>query len=699
MWRSWLSVLVVVWVGVGCGPAGSLGRYDPRVVWLRWQKDAVKQGQFRAAWNAWKQGHHPEAYRLFVRLGHAYPELADHSWFHAALAADRSGWRQEAIAAIDHVTRDFPRSVFFFEAATLLAEWEEQRGQVDRARTWAARVLAGGATAEERQRALLVRGRCDERFGNLGSAARVYREVWEQARSPAVRSRAREYLRALRAAHALAEVTEAERVQEAEWAVRDRDWEFARELAEPLAVALDPEVRARALLVLAEVAYGLGQWEDALTGWWAVANRYPEARVAPAALYRMGTVLWNRNRDAAADRVFAEVMRRYPAADEAPKASIARARIAYAQGALVQAESLLREADRLVLDADVRREARWWQGWVAFKAGKWSDAATLFERLGAEDERGQYWLARALEHLGRQRQARQVYTRLAAGRPRFYAYLAERQLRGMGTLPFRLAGLGAPPPEAAPALPPASADPFHLVRWQHLLATGVQPLARKELAAVAAGAVADDRSWRDFLLAAWLRTDAYADALRGVLTWRDFRGEERQRIEYPLAFYSLVDQAARTYALDPLFLLAIMRQESLFEPEVCSPAGACGLMQLLPSTAQKVATSAGWDPKLIDLFDPEQNIALAARHLRALLDRFANDPLVALAAYNAGEEAAQRWYARSRGQPADEFVEDITYRETRDYVKRVWTHYLRYQALYGPKEATARSRSSAPGLG
>ncbi|MCX8072153.1 MAG: transglycosylase SLT domain-containing protein [Candidatus Binatia bacterium] len=680
MWR--LGLLALAIASVGCQWTGALRWSDPRVVWLRWQGEEVKQQEFRSAWQAWQKKREREAYSAFLRLAYAYPELADHSWFHAGLAAERLGRRGDAKRAMARVAEDYPASVFFAEAATLLAEWNEEAGACERAQGWAWRVQSSASAPELRQRAALVLARCDERAGNYAAAARSYREVWEQARVAGVRERARRYLSALRTTFPTLQPAAGDALAEAEWALRDRDWQLARALAEPLAKSADAEVAARAVLLLAEVAYGLGQWEDALRGWWAVARRFPDTRTAPAALFRMGSVLWNRNRDAAADRVFAELVRRYPASDQAPKALVARARIAYTSGDFDRARTRLKEGERLVLNPDARREIRWWEGWIAYRSGDFAAAASHFEALGADDERGRYWLARAREALGEERRAHQLYRQLAGGRPRYYAYLAERRLRGQGSLPFRLAGLSVPPPAELVAEAPAGANPFHLLRWRHLLAVGVEGLARKELRAVTGDAVPSDPAWRQFLIAAWSKTNAWADALWAVGYWRDFTGEERQCIEYPLAFYPLVAEAARIQRLDPLLVWAVMRQESLFDPQVCSSAGACGLMQLLPSTAAQVAGAVGLSPEAIDLFDPAQNIALGARYLRELLDRFADDPLLAMAAYNGGEEAARRWAARTRGQPPDEFVEEITYRETRDYVKRVWTHYLRYQAVY-----------------
>lgn len=682
MWPVGVLLWLVILGASGCRPLGGWGALDPAAWWLRWQSEASKQRQFHAAWKTWKKKQYPDAYAAFVRVARAYPELADHSWYHAARAAELAGHRHDAAAAMSRVARHYPDSVFFVEAATWLAEWEEQNGRMGEAQRWATRVAGLLAPPPWPQRAQLVLARCQERQGNVLVAARTYRDVWAQARHPEVRARARQFLREVRTAHPELEPGGAERVTEAEWAVRDRDWDLARTLATPLVAAADTDVRARAAVVLAEVALAAGEWDDALAGFWAVGTRLPESRTGAAALYRMARVLWNRHRDAAADRVFAELVRRYPAADEAPRAVLARARIADAAGQPARALELLRATDQLVVRPDVEHDIRWWRGWWAWKVGDLGSAAAWFEQLGADNEQALYWRARVAGARGQEARARELYRKLVAGRPSYYGYLAERQLRGLGDAPVRV----FPAALAAPALPPIPpqpvADPFHFPRWQRLLASGVLPLARRELAVLAATVpVGDPRVW-PFLQAAWVHTEAYADALRALRTWPNVSAAERDALEYPLAYFSLVDASARVQRLDPLFLLAVMRQESLFDPDVCSAAGACGLLQLMPATARRVAASLGLAPEAVDLTDPEQNIALGARHLRELLDRYGEDPLVALAAYNGGERAADRWLALSRGRAPDEFVEEITYRETRDYVKRVWTHYVRYRKLY-----------------
>jgi soluble lytic murein transglycosylase len=108
-------------------------------------------------------------------------------------------------------------------------------------------------------------------------------------------------------------------------------------------------------------------------------------------------------------------------------------------------------------------------------------------------------------------------------------------------------------------------------------------------------------------------------------------------------------------------------------------------MQLLLSTARRVASNDATLSGVLreDLFDPEVNIRLGVAYLAELAQRFDGNEILMLAGYNAGEQAADRWRTRFGDLPPDEFVEQITYRETRDYVKKVLRNYRNYRRLYG----------------
>lgn len=147
-----------------------------------------------------------------------------------------------------------------------------------------------------------------------------------------------------------------------------------------------------------------------------------------------------------------------------------------------------------------------------------------------------------------------------------------------------------------------------------------------------------------------------------------------------------MSRAADKEGIDPLIAIALMRQESLFDPAARSPADARGLMQLLPSTAERVARGRGEPSPADHLYDPDVNVALGVAHLADLMRLYGGDPLKATAAYNGGEEAVTRWQQRYGALPPDEFVESITYRETRDYVKKVVANYCAYQQQYSSTE-------------
>jgi soluble lytic murein transglycosylase len=129
--------------------------------------------------------------------------------------------------------------------------------------------------------------------------------------------------------------------------------------------------------------------------------------------------------------------------------------------------------------------------------------------------------------------------------------------------------------------------------------------------------------------------------------------------------------------------LALIRQESLFDTHARSPATALGLMQLIPATAARVAKQLGLPaPSHEALFQPEVNVGLGTQYLKDLLQRYSNNWFKALAAYNAGEAAVDRWEKEIATDDTEEFVERIPYVETRGYVKLVLRNHRIYKRLY-----------------
>jgi soluble lytic murein transglycosylase len=146
---------------------------------------------------------------------------------------------------------------------------------------------------------------------------------------------------------------------------------------------------------------------------------------------------------------------------------------------------------------------------------------------------------------------------------------------------------------------------------------------------------------------------------------------------YPIHYEKEIAAVAEKYDVDPYLLAAVARTESGFDPDAKSHAGAVGLMQFLPNTAEFVTGLDSWKgPKNPALRDPQDSLELGACYLAYLLRRF-DDQTAALAGYNAGPNAVAGWIEKAGG--ADSFTaEDIRYPETREFVRRV----VRSQALY-----------------
>lgn len=156
-------------------------------------------------------------------------------------------------------------------------------------------------------------------------------------------------------------------------------------------------------------------------------------------------------------------------------------------------------------------------------------------------------------------------------------------------------------------------------------------------------------------------------------------------VRYGTYFSELVLPNAEEQGLHPLFLFSVMRQESLFEGFVRSPAGARGLMQIIPSTGASVAKSIGWpvafDPD--DLYRPHVSVRLGARYLATNQKILDGDTYAALAAYNAGPGNASVWKDLAGDDP-DLLLETVRFQETRDYIRFIYEIFEIYRSLYSP---------------
>lgn len=154
------------------------------------------------------------------------------------------------------------------------------------------------------------------------------------------------------------------------------------------------------------------------------------------------------------------------------------------------------------------------------------------------------------------------------------------------------------------------------------------------------------------------------------------------RLFYPYPYQQTVEKHASLNGLDPCLVISVIREESRFKAKSISPKGAVGLMQIMPDTAKDISAWLGENYEEIDLTRPEDNIRYGCWYLAALSKEYSGNAVLTLAAYNAGIGRVNSWLGSAPGNLNSYLIEDIPYKETRDYIRKVFASYQKYQKLY-----------------
>ena len=301
----------------------------------------------------------------------------------------------------------------------------------------------------------------------------------------------------------------------------------------------------------------------------------------------------------------------------------------------------------------------------------WPTVQRWISRMNDEqrsNSRWQYWLGRASEQQGNQ-EAAYSHFQQAAGERDFFGFAASERIGQ----PF---SLNMEYYVSDPTARQRIANMPSVQRTEALMRIGEDGLANSEWlntvrrasddTAKAMADYADSRGWEALLVQTTI-----AGEMWDALAWR-----------FPVAYRNQFMHWGRMTGVDPYLLMAIARRESAYNPEAMSPAGARGLMQLMPGTATQLSRELGIaDPGAYGILEPEVNIRLGSTYIRAMLQRYRGNRMAATAAYNAGPGRVDRWLLENSVNEFDLFVEQIPFRETRNYVQAVLTYRAIFEAL------------------
>ena len=434
-----------------------------------------------------------------------------------------------------------------------------------------------------------------------------------------------------------------------------RRYEAAREGVRPYMERASRKAEARFfhLSALRE----LGQHEEYLAQTRALIADFPGDSWSEEALNNLGTHFIVTDQDEAAAQAFAELYEKFPTGPRAERAAWKSGWWSYRKGDYAATVRTFEDAAASFPRSDYRPSFLYWAGRAHGALGEGEVAAARF-RLVFQDYGSSYYGRLARKHVAR-----------AAADPASTDHPVAASLQTV---------------TSTPPLPP-TADRIRL-----LLANGLYDDALSELRFA-------QRQWGTSPVIEATMAWAYhqkGELRRAISQMRRAYPQsltatghllpvEMRQVIFPLVYWELIKKHANTYDLDPYVMAALIAQESTFDPRIRSSANAWGLMQIVPPTGRRLARSLGIRRfSTATLTMPEANIRMGMLYFSQLVRQFGGT-YYALASYNAGENRVVRWKAERPGTDEDEFIDDIPFPETQNYVKRILGTAEDYRLLYG----------------
>jgi len=417
----------------------------------------------------------------------------------------------------------------------------------------------------------------------------------------------------------------------------------------------------------------------------------------PSLILTRARAAWRANQPQVFLAGLNEIEKKFPSSGEANEVRILRAKYYVTDEVKYDLAIANLEKATAAGAAGTEGENIWTLGWTYFKAGRYDDALNVFGRYAKQFPDGDYlsnslfWAAKIHERRGNLPARDAALHELEAAYPYSYFSYRARAIIGEPILAPNEIANG----NVFPDIDLTSANEPRLDSVRELAWLGLYREATREMKSVAAAYPAN--LGMQFMLANLYVQGGEPFSANNVLQ-RKFRQFVRHggtgvphrfwEILFPLNYWETIKTEAEQRQIDPYLIASIIRQESGFEPSTVSNADAVGIMQIMPAEAASIATRAGLPPPTREqLFEPKLNIAVGVAEYAQKLATERGNTTLAIAAYNAGEDAVGKWIAQQPVDDEDLFVESIPYAETRLYVKTVSRNRFEYRRIY---EASAK---------
>jgi len=643
-----------------------------------------------------------ESIKLFLASIKSYPEIEDYIRFHLAEVFLNSGKIKEALEQVNTLHKNFPNTLLLTKSNILLAKILEKDNKIQTALNVlgeAEKRISGFSMPSEYRsylpEVIFLQGHLYQKLGKKNEAYDRYRLLHIVAPTNQLTQQAKGEV--IKLAKDMAIGIKSLALNEYEQRTRAllHDVEYQQIVSEVSELLKhNTSLPANFYFYLAKAQEGLRKRNLSNSALRKFLEHHPNHRRKQEALFMIGRNLWNtgyyrdglkyfkNSIDTATNHTLANQARFFIGKMHEEKKRYPKATKYYT-------ELVSKSSD------EYAERAAWQLGWMNYTIGNFKKAYDYFDNSarkypsGLFIESSMFWSAKSAKQLKHMGLAQQIFTNVNMTFPYTYYGIRAGEMK-----PDKKFFPEIPREEELPFTTPIlSTDAhFHHSRGVELSAIGFYEDARLEIKKL------ESTTRKNLSGVLWLTklyndAHAYSDTMRVMQLYKDFKTKllEKDLTKnfwenfYPLAYAKAIRDNAKIFNIDPYFVKGLIRQESLFNSQVQSRAGAIGLMQIMPETGRLLyANSKKSEPfNTTILFNPEINIQLGIQYIDQLNKRFKKNRTHILISYNAGPHNLKKWLKRFRHlQDPDVFIESIPYPETRKYVKKVLRNYGIYQSLY-----------------
>ncbi len=637
-----------------------------------------------------------------------YKKLEDHVLFHLSRAYFLSGDAPAALKTAQRLLDTYPDSVWFADTSVMIGDYYAKMGDYEKALSIYDNFLSENKKSAQYPAILVLKGGVLEETGSKDKALAAYKEVWIGYPASAGAGSAFAGINRLGGVGGL---TLAELKKRVNNLYDAGAYDEAVLASAQLPALLGATIHSLPKNVVREIEY-LKVKSYFKTGKYEKARETVEALMAnPGNLPSTELLYWRARiydrleRDDAAVSYYLDLFRTHPTDSLAPDALYLAARTLEEMKRYDEAIQHYQTYLTTYSRGEKVREVLWNIGWLYYVRKDYAKAEEYFERM-TRDYRDKseypqylYWKARALERMERSAEAAAVFKTIREKYiATYYGYQAGLRLRSLGV--------------DVPVTPRKDAfdesfwtkdfgryDTFtsdaritsHLTKALELMTMNLDGDAANEVELVVGRCVGDPDLLVEVARLLRYSGDYYTPILMAAkhfshffATYQPGTNDVYWQMRYPEGYKKEVERFSDEFGLEPSFVYAVIREESLFQPRVTSWAGAVGLMQIMPATGTSIASQLGVEDFAVeDLKDCRTNVRFGIYYLSALMTEFGGEKVYALCGYNAGPGNAHKWIKnRDPEMDLDEFIENIPFSETRAYVKRILNTESIYRAVY-----------------